>query len=53
MVRTTELLQWSTISWSTYYYKRGEGLRGRKPSTITATQDDEQVANEIYNTPQY
>lgn len=47
MVCTTELLQWSAIPRSTYYYKRGEGLRGRKPSSMTVTQDGELVANEV------
>lgn len=47
MVCTTELLQRSAIPRSTYYYKRGEGLRGRKPSTMTVTQDGELVANQV------
>jgi len=47
MVCTTELLQWSAVPRSSYYYKRGEGLRGRKPSSMTVTQAGELVDNQV------
>jgi putative transposase len=31
-----ELLKWSEVPKSTFYYKRGEGKRGRKPTLVTA-----------------
>lgn len=47
MVTTKELLQWSAVPRSSYYYQRGDGPRGRKPSTSTVTQDGELVDNQV------
>ena len=50
MVSKQDLLSWSGVPRSSYYYKRGDGLRGRKPSQMTVTQDGELVANtEVVN----
>jgi putative transposase len=35
-VSVSDLLKWSTVPKSTYYYKRGEGKRGRKPTVVTS-----------------
>ena len=43
MVRKQDLLTWSGVPRSSFYYKRGDGLRGRKPSEMTITQDVELV----------
>ena len=42
-----ELLAWSDVPRSSFYYKRGEGIRGRKPTTITLRQDGERVDNAV------
>ncbi len=47
MVSKQDLLTWSGVPRSSYYYKRGEGLRGRKPSTRTVTRDGKQVDNQV------
>ena len=47
MVTRQELLRWSSVPRSSYYYKRGNGLRGRKPSTMTITRDGELVDNTV------
>lgn len=50
MVSKQDLFSWSGVPRSSYYYKRGDGLRGRKPSQMTITQDGELVANtEVVN----
>lgn len=43
MVSKSELLQWSAVPRSSYYYKRGNGQLGRNPSTITVTADGQLV----------
>lgn len=45
MVSIKELLQWLAVPQSSYYYKCGDGQRGRKPSTMTVTPDSELVDN--------
>jgi putative transposase len=34
-----DFLSWSAIPRSCFYYKRGDGVRGRKPSKMIITQD--------------
>lgn len=45
LVSKQELMQWSSVPRSTFYYKRADGLRGRKPSTTTLTRDGELADN--------
>lgn len=40
-----ELLKWSEVPKSTFYYKRGEGKRGRKPTLVTANTKGENFDN--------
>ncbi len=40
-------MQWSGVPSSSFYYKRGDGVRGRKPSEMTITQDGELVENTV------
>jgi len=47
MVRKQDLLTWSGVPRSSFYYKRGDGLRGRRPSEMTITQDGELVENTV------
>ena len=47
MVTKQDLLSWSGVPRSSFYYKRGDGLRGRKPSEMTVTQEGELVENTI------
>jgi hypothetical protein len=47
MVTKQDLLTWSGVPRSSFYYKRGDGLRGRKPSEMTITQDGELVENTV------
>jgi putative transposase len=42
-----DLLQWSGVPSSSFYYKRGDGIRGRKPSTMTIKQDGELIENAV------
>lgn len=46
-VSKQDLLVWSGVPRSSFYYKRGDGVRGRKPSTMTVTQDGELVENTV------
>ena len=45
MVSKQDLLDWSGVPRSSFYYKRGDGLRGRKPSEMTVTSDGELIDN--------
>ena len=47
MVTKQDLLTWSGVPRSSFYYKRGDGLRGRNPSEMTITQDGELVENSV------
>jgi hypothetical protein len=47
MITKQDLLTWSGVPRSSFYYKRGDGLRGRKPSEMTVTQDGELVENTV------
>ena len=47
MVSKQDLLSWSGVPRISFYYKRGDGLRGRKPSMMTVTQDGELVENTV------
>jgi hypothetical protein len=47
MVTKQDLLTWSGVPRSSFYYKLGYGLRGRKPSMMTVTQDGELVENTL------
>ena len=47
MVSKQDLLSWSGVPRSSFYYKRGDGIRGRKPSQLTITQDGELVENKV------
>lgn len=47
MVTQQDLLSWSGVPRSSFYYKRGDGIRGRKPSNMTITQDGELVDNTV------
>ncbi len=47
MVSKQDLLSWSGVPRSSFYYKRGDGIRGRKPSQMTITQDGELVENKV------
>ena len=47
MVSKQDLLSWSGVPRSSFYYKRGDGIRGRKPSKMTITQDGELVDNTV------
>jgi len=47
MVSSQELLQWASVPRSSYYYKRSDGRRGRKPSTTTVNRDGELVDNSV------
>jgi len=47
MVSKQNLLSWSGVPRSSFYYKRGDGLRGRKPSEATITSDGELIDNTI------
>lgn len=46
-VSKQDLLIWSGVPRSSFYYKRGDGVRGRKPSTMTVTQEGELVENTV------
>ena len=47
MVRKQDLLTWSGVPRSSFYYKRGNGVSVRKPSEINVTQDGELVENTL------
>lgn len=47
MVTKQDLLSWSGVPRSSFYYKRGDGIRGCKPSKKTNTQDGELVDNTV------
>ena len=47
MVSKQDLLQWSGVPRNSFYYNRGDGLRGRRPSEMTITQDGELVENTV------
>lgn len=47
MVSKQHLLLWSGVPRSSFYYKRGNGVRGRKPSETTLTHDGERVDNAV------
>lgn len=47
MVTKQDLLSWSSVPRSSFYYKRGDDIRGRKPSEMTITQDGELVDNSV------
>lgn len=47
LVSRQDLLKWSCVPHSSFYYKRGDGRRGRKPSTVTLTRDGELVDNQV------
>jgi len=47
IVSKQELLSWSGVPRSSFYYKRGIGVRGRKPSKTTITQEGELVENTV------
>lgn len=47
LVSRQELLKWSGVPRSSFYYKRGDGLRGRKPSRMTITREGELVDNRV------
>ena len=47
MVSKQNLLSWSGVPRSSFYYKRGDAIRGRKPSKMTITQDGELVDNTV------
>jgi putative transposase len=47
MVTKQDLLSWSGVPRSSFYYKRGDGIRGRKPSEMTVTQEGELVENTV------
>jgi len=47
MVTKQDLLSWSGVPRSSFYYKRGDGLRRRKPSEMTITQDGELIENTV------
>lgn len=47
MANRQELLKWSGVPRSSFYYKRGDGLRGRKPSHTTITREGALVDNRV------
>jgi len=47
MVTKQDLLSWSGVPRSSFYYKRGDGIRGRKPSKMTITHYGELVDNTV------
>jgi putative transposase len=47
MVTKQDLLSWSGVHRSSFYYKRRAGIRGRKPSEMTVTQESELVENKV------
>mgnify|MGYP001032575231 FL=1 len=47
MVSKQDLLSWSGVPRSSFYYKRGDGIRGRKPSQMTITRDGELIENKV------
>jgi putative transposase len=47
MVSMLDLLSWSGVPRNSFYYKRGNGLHGRKPSMMNVTQDGELVKNTV------
>lgn len=47
MVNKQNLLEWSGVPRSSFYYKRSESPRGRKPSETTITKDGELVSNNV------
>ena len=47
MVSKQNLLSWSGVPRSSFYYKRGDCIRGRKPSKMNITQDGELVDNSV------
>lgn len=47
LVSRQELLKWSGVPRSSFYYRRGDGLRGRKPSRMTITREGELVDNRV------
>jgi hypothetical protein len=40
-------LSWSGVPRNSFYYKRGDGIRGCKPSEMTITQEGELVDNTL------
>jgi hypothetical protein len=47
IVTNQDLLSWSGVPRSSFYYKRGNGIRGRKPSKMNITHDGELVDNTV------
>ena len=47
MATKQDLLSWSGVPRSSFYYKRGDGIRGRKSSEMTVTQEGELVENMV------
>lgn len=47
MVSKQNLLEWSGVPRRSFYYKRSESPRGRKPSETTITTDGELVSNNV------
>jgi putative transposase len=47
MVSKQDLLKWSGVPRSSFYYKRGDGHRGRKPSEMTINADGELIDNTV------
>jgi putative transposase len=47
MVTKQDVLSWSCVPRNSFYYKRGDGIRVRKPSKMTITQDGELVDNTV------
>jgi putative transposase len=47
MVSKQELLKWASVPRSSFYYRRGDGLRGRKPSSMTVTANRGLVDNSV------
>ena len=47
MVCKQNPLKWSGVSRSRFYYKRVDGLRGRKPSKMTINSDGELIYNTL------
>ena len=47
MVSKKELMAWSGVPHSSFYYKRGDGVRGRRPSVMTVTREGVLVENTV------
>ena len=45
-VKTSQLLDWSGVPRSSFYYRPKAGKRGTKPSTHTPMQDGESISNQ-------